>query len=435
MTQNKELYEIAKKYIGTTGREARAYCGLPQGASWCDAYVSFIFYKGGLKDLYCKGTKQTYCPTSIRICESLLAQIPVYLALPMDVIFFDWEHNGIPNHIGFVKQKKSASEIVTHEGNTSGGIVAEKTRTANYVQAVFRPHFKAPAKPDTYILKVDGNFGYKSIYSLQHVLGIKEDGILGKATVKALQKACGASCDGAWGANTSRKVQKMTGATSDGVFGQASVKSLQAWINAQMDRQGRVIDVSYWQHEINWKKVKTDDIIGAIIRTSYTSQGSFILNDDSTFQQNIKGAHDSGIPCGAYHYSQAISVSEAKREAEHMCRLLLPYKDKITMPAVCDWEFGGRLSAQKARALGREKCTEIVSAFCDTVIDYGFTPMVYANLVTFRNYLNFTKLKNKYLIWLAQYNDTASIDYDYWQYSSRASVKGIKGNCDVSVKR
>ena len=99
MTQNKELYEIAKKYIGTTGKEARQYCGLPQGASWCDAYVSYIFYKGGLKDLYCKGTKQTYCPTSIRICESLLAQIPIYLALPMDVIFFDWEHNGRPNHL------------------------------------------------------------------------------------------------------------------------------------------------------------------------------------------------------------------------------------------------------------------------------------------------------------------------------------------------
>ena len=138
------------------------------------------------------------------------------------------------------------------------------------------------------------------------------------------------------------------------------------------------------------------------------------------------------VPVGAYHYSQAITEAEAKKEAEYICRKLNNYKKKIVLPVVCDWEFGGRLNAKKAKALGKDKCTKIVCAFCDTVIDYGFIPMVYANYNTFSNYLDYKKLKGKYLIWLAQYSNKAGLDYDYWQYTSSGSVDGIKGKVDLS---
>ena len=226
---NTEQLAIAKKYLGQGGAKFRKYCGLPAGAAWCDAYVTTIFHEAGNASLFCDSKKQTYCPTTIKWCYNNLASIPPYLALPSDIIFFDWELNGVPNHIGFVRERKSCDEIYTIEGNTGNSICANRTRNTKYVQAVFRPHFKASYKIGT--LEVDGLMGYNTIAMLQKALGVPVDGILGQGTVKALQRKVGVTADGLWGKGTSKAVQKMVGATADGLFGKNSVKALQTWIN------------------------------------------------------------------------------------------------------------------------------------------------------------------------------------------------------------
>lgn len=226
---NTEQLNIAKKYLGNGGSKFRKYCGLPSGSAWCDAFVTTIFAEAGNASLFCNGTKQTYCPTTIKWCRSNLAEVPPYLALPSDIIFFDWEPNSTPNHIGFVRERKDCEAIYTIEGNTSGGIVANKVRNTKYVCGIYRPHFKANYKIGT--LTVDGYFGYNSIAMLQKALGVGVDGILGQGTVKALQRKCGASADGLWGKATSKAVQKWLGVTVDGYFGPNSVKALQRWIN------------------------------------------------------------------------------------------------------------------------------------------------------------------------------------------------------------
>lgn len=226
---NTEQLAIAKKCLGQGGSKFRKFCGLPSGSAWCDAFVTYIFNEAGNASLFCNGTKQTYCPTTIKWCRQNLAEVPPYLALPSDIIFFDWEPNEIPNHIGFVRERKDCEAIYTIEGNTSGGIVANKTRNTKYVCGIYRPHFKASYKIGK--LVVDGYFGYNSIAMLQKALGVGVDGILGQQTVKALQRKCGASVDGLWGRATSKAVQKWLGVTVDGYFGTNSVKALQTWIN------------------------------------------------------------------------------------------------------------------------------------------------------------------------------------------------------------
>lgn len=230
---NTELLKIAQKHLGEGGAKFRKFCGLPSGAAWCNAFVDYIANEGGDASLFFNGKRPTYCPDSIKWCNKNLALVPLYLALPMDIIYFDWEKNGVPNHIGFVRAKKSTSEILTIEGNTSGGIVAQKTRAGKYVQGVYRPHF--PGKYTLQKLAVDGDFGYSSIANLQRALKIGVDGILGQGTVKALQKRAGLtgkSIDGAFGPATARAVQKLVGAKPvDGDFGPNSVRKLQEWIN------------------------------------------------------------------------------------------------------------------------------------------------------------------------------------------------------------
>ena len=141
MTSNTDLLKIAQKHLGQGGAVFRKYCGLPSGAAWCNAYVDYVANEGGVKALYFNGKKETYCPNSIKWCKSNLAQIPLYLAMPMDIIYFDWDRNGVPNHIGFVKAHNTTDSIYTIEGNTDGGKVAQKTRPSKYVCGIYRPHF------------------------------------------------------------------------------------------------------------------------------------------------------------------------------------------------------------------------------------------------------------------------------------------------------
>ena len=234
MKTNTELLKIASKYLKQGGSKFRSYCGLPGNAAWCCAFVTYIFHECGVSDLFYGGKKVVYCPNAIKWCDTHLAKVPLYLALPSDIIFFDWNRNGVPDHIGFVRERKSATEIYTIEGNTDGGRVAYKTRAAKYVQGVYRPHFKGSFNANKQ-LKVDGMCGYNTIAVLQKWLGVTIDGILGKDTVKALQRKVGVTADGAWGTKTSKAVQKLVGTKVDGNFGPNSVKALQKFLNKRVN--------------------------------------------------------------------------------------------------------------------------------------------------------------------------------------------------------
>ena len=227
---NEQLLKIAQKHLGEGGAKFRRFAGLPAGAAWCNAFVDYIAAEGKVAKLYFAGKKETYCPQSMSWCKKNLAQLPLYLAMPMDIIYFDWDRNNVPNHIGFVRDRKSTSAIYTIEGNT-GNAVRQKTRPEKYVQGIFRPHFIPPAKLKKTKLGDNDKFGFYSIYNLQLALGMKPTGIFTKETVKFLQKKAGATQDGVWGDGTSKKIQKMVGVKADGDFGPSSVKALKKWIN------------------------------------------------------------------------------------------------------------------------------------------------------------------------------------------------------------
>ena len=83
---NFELLKIAQKHLGQGGAVFRRFCGLPNGAAWCNAFVDYVANEGGDSSLYFNGSKMTYCPTSMKWCQNNLAQIPIYLALLLLVL-------------------------------------------------------------------------------------------------------------------------------------------------------------------------------------------------------------------------------------------------------------------------------------------------------------------------------------------------------------
>ena len=74
------------------------------------------------------------------------------------------------------------------------------------------------------------------------------------------------------------------------------------------------IDVSRHKGVIDWKLVKNSNAVDfAIIRAGYGKSAS---QKDTMFERNYAGCIENNIPVGAYWYSYAASVEDAKKEAE-----------------------------------------------------------------------------------------------------------------------
>jgi len=230
MMNNRELLAVAISQLGNTGGKYRSYVGEP--GSWCDMFVYWLFHANGCGELLNWTTKaeKIGCPSSIKWCEKNLAEIPPYLAMACDLVYYDWDKNRVPNHIGIVESHWTNDKIHAIEGNTSGGKVDRKDRQ-KYIQAVFRPHF-APTnlKKDTKLAE-DSICGYNTIAAMEKWLGLPQTGILTREVVIALQKKVGADPDAAWGKQTSKKLQKVIGASQDGDFYKNSVLKLQQYLN------------------------------------------------------------------------------------------------------------------------------------------------------------------------------------------------------------
>ena len=71
------------------------------------------------------------------------------------------------------------------------------------------------------------------------------------------------------------------------------------------------IDVSVWQGKIDWKKVKADGIVFAMIRVGYGSSQGDNCKMDTYFKANVEGALAAGVEAGIYFYSYAKSAQAA----------------------------------------------------------------------------------------------------------------------------
>lgn len=198
------------------------------------------------------------------------------------------------------------------------------------------------------------------------------------------------------------------------------------------------IDVSVYQSDINWKKVKKAGIDFAFIRVAYRGYGSGVIVNDLNYEKNITDAIAAGVDVGVYIYSQATTIAEAVEEARHTISLIQDYD--IHLPIVMDFEYaststglGGRLYQAK---LSKAEATAICNAFCQTAEAMGYTGIVYANRSMLESQVYASQIANQYDIWLANYVSETGYagDYSYWQYTSTGSVKGITGNVDRNYR-
>ena len=237
--------------------------------------------------------------------------------------------------------------------------------------------------------------------------------------------------------------------------------NLQAEISAASDNSGVVkkfdtknnyvigIDVSSWNGNINWQKVKAYGVQFVMIKCGGRYWGSGLLYKDKQFETNIKGANAAGLDVGVYFYSAAVSITEAYEEASYVVNLIKGYKVKL--PVAIDFEINSK-EYRHADVKGKD-LRDILCTFCDTVKSQGYTPMVYMSKSCWTSVLGSSyasEVSAKYKVWLAAYYNrfingtepfkigdklpTFGYNYDIWQYGyCKGVVPGISGSVDMNL--
>lgn len=191
------------------------------------------------------------------------------------------------------------------------------------------------------------------------------------------------------------------------------------------------IDVSRWNEEINWNKVKDAGIKYAIIRAGYRGSVTGALVEDWYFKDNVEGAIAAGIPVGLYFFTQATNEVEAVEEASMVLSMCKDYD--ITYPIFIDTEGAG--GEGRADELDKKTRTTVCQAFCETIRSAGYETGIYASKNWFNKNIDTSVLTDDIYIWLAEYGDGVTYDgkYHMWQYTSSGRVLGIEGRVDLNL--
>ena len=189
------------------------------------------------------------------------------------------------------------------------------------------------------------------------------------------------------------------------------------------------LDLSANQGNVDFNKVKTAGYDFVLLRST-TKNGQ----PDTKFEQYYNAATKAGLKiAGVYKYSYAMSIIEARKEAEEVIKLLNGRKVDI-------WYD---VEDSKQLILGVDGLALIITAFLTYCVNKGYNVGIYCNQNWYNNYIK-SDIKQICRFWVARYGkNTGQLDEQYkpkgkgivmWQFTSKGQVDGIPGNVDLNVR-
>lgn len=186
------------------------------------------------------------------------------------------------------------------------------------------------------------------------------------------------------------------------------------------------IDVSRYQRNVDYKKLKAAGVEFVIIQAGFGDVISYPNQKDVMFESHYNAAKAAGLHVGAYWYSYATTVNGAKREAQGFIQTI---KGKqFDMPVYMDFEERSQFST------GKNNCSAMVTAFCEELEKNNYWTGLYISRNPLQNYIS-TEVANRYSLWVAEYASKCNYGgtVDIWQYTSSARYDGYSGNLDGDI--
>lgn len=187
------------------------------------------------------------------------------------------------------------------------------------------------------------------------------------------------------------------------------------------------IDVSAWQGNIDFEKIKESGCEFVIIRMAYSSNINENLQLDKYFKDNIKNAKNANLKVGIYFYTNAATTKEVRKQAKYILKHLKNYK--LDFPIGYDFESWSNFNDFN---LNTHDLDNLFITFKDIVNKKGYDAMIYSS----KYYLEkvwVNKDNNK--VWLAHYTDNTDYGKDYilWQMGNTGRINGIFGDVDIDI--
>lgn len=186
------------------------------------------------------------------------------------------------------------------------------------------------------------------------------------------------------------------------------------------------IDVSKWQNEIDFEKVKDAGAEFVIMRLGIQNGIGGELTLDNYFKKNIEEATKAGLKIGVYLYTYASSKSDALNQAKWVIENLGNYK--VDLGVSYDWESWKNFNKIN---LSFYKFTEVADTFLDYIKNNGYNAMLYGS----KYYLENVWQEKNHDVWLAQYTSKTNYSgkYRVWQIMSTGKIDGISGAVDIDI--
>ena len=211
------------------------------------------------------------------------------------------------------------------------------------------------------------------------------------------------------------------------------------------------IDISSYQGNIDWEKLKSSEVEFVIIRAGYGD--NWTSQDDKKLIDNVSNCEKYDIPYGIYLYSYATKIEgpsdinidseSVNSEIAHVLRILddlnsLGYSPNIKTKVFYDIEDNSTIY------LGKEQLTNMADTFCTKIEENGYKCGIYANKYFYTANLDYKYLSSKFGIWYAYWNNTTTfkealsninsdLNYNIWQFTSKGIIEGINGYVDLNI--
>lgn len=191
------------------------------------------------------------------------------------------------------------------------------------------------------------------------------------------------------------------------------------------------IQISKYQGDIEWDKVKADGIDYAIIQAGSRGYEMGGLNVDPYFKKNIDEAKANGIKVGVSFHSQAINREEIDEEIELIMNSIEGYN--------LDYPIGITLLREenfRTSALTFDEYIDLIKYFCSCIEQRGYASMIMGEADWFDQFSE-GKIFDGYYKMVYDPNDPPSDINNciIWIYNAHAEkmVDGIKDNLEVAI--
>lgn len=188
------------------------------------------------------------------------------------------------------------------------------------------------------------------------------------------------------------------------------------------------IDISKWQGNVDFEKVKDAGIEFVIMRIGSQRDPADDIEVDVRFKEYYKAVKDAGLKLSVYVYNTAISTEDGEKVAKWVIDML--DGEKLDYPIAYDWENWSNFNKYN---ISLHTLSDSYLAFEKTLKKAGYDSMLYSSKFYLENvWMNFDNSN----IWLAHYTDKTDYQGKYmlWQMTSLAKIDGITENTvDIDI--